>query len=178
MKIALIIFAVAIIGIIAFAVSSNMTSTLNTTVASSVIAGDAITVTISGEIYRPGTYTLDAGTKMIDLITAAGGVNTNADPLAYNAECVLKAKGTYYIAPVYDNSNTCAVSPIQKANVNTATAEILQSIAGFGKAVSTSLVNYRKDHPFMCLEEIKDVNGIGDATYMSVRDKITLRDAE
>ncbi len=178
MKIALIIFAVALIGVIAFAVTSNMTSTIQASVTSSVVAGDAITVTISGEIYRPGTYTLDEGATMLDLITAAGGANTNADALAYNVECVLENKGAYYIAPVYDNSNTCAVTPIVKANVNSATAETLQSVAGFGKVVSNAIVTYRKEHTFMSLEQIKDVSGIGDATYMSVRDKITLRDAD
>ena len=81
----------------------------------------------------------------------------------------------YYIAPVYDNSNTCSDKPIEKTNINLDDASTMQKIAGFSKTVSEAIVAYRSANPFKAIEEIKDVTGIGPATYTSTRNKITIR---
>ena len=51
----------------------------------------------------------------------------------------------------------------------------MQKIAGFSKTVSEAIVAYRSANPFKAIEEIKDVTGIGPATYTSTRNKITIR---
>ena len=114
---------------------------------------------------------------MLDLITAASGTTSNADALAFNTDYVLSNKGSYYIAPMYDNSNNCSASPITKCNVNSDDAETLQAVAGFSKTVANAVVNYRLTNTFRAIEEIKNVSGIGSATYIAVRDRITLRSA-
>ena len=115
---------------------------------------------------------------MIDLITAAGGTTSNADYLAWNADYVLSNKGSYYISPIYDNSNTCSLEPIAKANLNADDAETLQKVAGFTKTVASAIVSYRLSVSFGSIEDMKLVSGIGQATYISTRDKVTLRSAE
>lgn len=178
MKVIAIIVAVTIVALVAFAAVDHMINAPTVTaISSSIVDENALTATISGEINRPGTYVLSEGAKLIDLITAASGTTSNADTLAFNTDFVLQKKGSYYIAPIYDNGNTCAVTPIVKANINKASQEDLISIAGFGKAAASALVSYRASTTFYAIEEIKNVSGIGDATYISVRDKITLRDA-
>ena len=176
MKMILIVVVVTMVALVGFGVASKAHSAITTSNTTSVASDNLISVAISGCINKPGTYKLTLGKSLIDLITAAGGVTTNADSLAYNPNHLLVAKDEYYIAPIYDNSNTCSTDPILKVNVNTASADSLQTIAGFSKSVSAAVVSYRATATFDTLEQIKEVKGCGQATYITVRDKITLRD--
>lgn len=176
MKTILIIVVISLVGLVAFGVAYNfVVAPPSTTAVTSTSQAAGLTLTISGEVTRPGTYVLDSGAKMIDLITAAGGTTSNADSLAWNAEFQCVNKGSYYIAPIYDNSNTCSLEPIKKANINADDAETLQSVAGFTKTVANAIVSYRVSGSFAALEDMKNVSGVGQATYISTRDKVTLR---
>jgi hypothetical protein len=42
------------------------------------------------------------------------GATSNADPKAYDTSFILRTSKPSYIAPIYDNGNTCAVTPISK----------------------------------------------------------------
>ena len=178
MKAILIIVILTLVGLVAFGVAYNFVispPSSSAVTSSGNITG--LTLTISGEVVRPGTYVLDNGAKMIDLISAAGGTTSNADYLAFESDYALENKGSYYIAPIYDNSNTCSLEPIQKANINADDAETLQSIAGFTKSVASAIVSYRMSNAFKSIEDMKKVSGIGQATYISTRDRVTLKSA-
>lgn len=179
MKTILLIIGLTAVALVAFGVVHGLTTQEAVApVTSSLSSVEGLTVTISGEVNRPGTYVLDVGSKLIDLINAASGTTSNADTLAFNTDYVLKTKGAYYIAPLYDNSNTCSASPISKVNINTATADALMATAGFSKSVANAIVSYRASSPFESLEDMVNVPGIGSATYMSTRDHLTLRDGK
>ena len=60
-------------------------------------------ITIEGEVEKPGTYVLEDGVTMSDLILAAGGLTTNADERCYFPTAVLEEGMTYYIAPLTKN---------------------------------------------------------------------------
>ena len=178
MKTILIIVALTAVCLVGFGIAHALTVSdpvVTTSSVASSIAG--ISVTISGQVNRPGTFVLDTGATMMDLINAAGGTSENADTLAFNTDYVLTAKGSYYIAPLRDFNNTCSNTPITKVNVNSADVDSLMATAGFSKSVASALVSYRASATFGALEDITNVPGIGQATYMSVRDKIRLRDA-
>ena len=178
MKTIAIIIALTIVSIVAFSLAGSFISQTTTDATTSSLASTStITVTISGAVTKPGTFVLAADSVLQDLIASADGTTSNADTLAYNVDYVLKNKGSYYIAPLYDNSNTCATTPITKVNINTGSETDLVDIGGFGKAAAQSIASYRLSHVFQALEEIKDVSGIGDATFRAVRDRIRLRDA-
>lgn len=66
-------------------------------------------------------------------------------------------------------------TPAEKININTASAEDLDFLPGIGAVLAERIVDYREEHGgFRSLEEIKEVSGIGDATYEEIRDLITL----
>ena len=177
MKTILIIVVFVIVGIVGVGAASKLVSG-NVTISkvSSEADETLLTLTIAGQVANPGTYKLSAGKTVIDLITMAGGTTSNADTLTFTTTHVLESKENYYIAPIYDNANTCSSDPITKVNINTASADDLRNVAGFSKTVSAAVVSYRSGNPFETLEEIMDVPGCGQATYISVRDKIRLRD--
>ena len=179
MKTILIIVAVAAVCLVGFGATYAMINATNTPITQSSVeqAGDGIQAAISGEVNFPGTYVLKQGATLLDLITAAQGTNSNADSLAFNTDYAIENKGSYYIAPLYDNSNNCSASPIVKTNINQDDADTMQSVAGFTKTVANAIVSYRASAPFKAIEEIKNVSGIGAATYEKVKARITLRSA-
>ncbi|MCQ2742927.1 MAG: ComEA family DNA-binding protein [Bacilli bacterium] len=175
-KVIIAVLVVTVIGIVAFAAVENATNGIVSGPISTMTDIDMLTCTISGEVTRPGTYLVDAGGTLADLMSKASGATSNADPLAFNLDYVLEDGMSFYIAPIYDNGDTCAVTPISKVNINTAEKTELMNVPGFGDAVATSLVNYRNETGlFYRLEEIKNVIGIGEATFTKAKDHITLK---
>ncbi len=62
-----------------------------------------------------------------------------------------------------------------KININTATVEELESLPGIGPAKAKAIVNYREtESVFIEIEDIMNVSGIGQKTYESLKDYITV----
>lgn len=62
-----------------------------------------------------------------------------------------------------------------KININTATKEELMMIPGIGEAKAESIIKYRSDHGnFKKIEDIKEVNGIGDGVFAKIKESITI----
>lgn len=140
---------------------------------------NTFTYTIEGEVNKVGTYTLSDNVSMADLIEAAGGVSANADDRAYFESASLTAGQTYYIASKYDASDVCGNNEITKVNINKDDAKKLMSINGITSSVASSIVSYRAEKgTFETLEQLKEVYGIGDATYRRVRNFVILHDSE
>lgn len=60
-----------------------------------------------------------------------------------------------------------------KIDLNTATSEELKTLDGIGDAKANAIVEYRSEYgPFTSIEEIKNVKGIGDGIFESIKDKI------
>lgn len=178
-KVIIIALIVTVIAIVAFAAVENVTNQMVGTISSSLESdADTLSITISGEVTRPGTYILEVGSTLNEVLKKASGATSNADPLSFNTDYVCENGMSFYIAPLYDNGDTCAVTPISKQNINTADKSALMEIPGFGDAIATSLLSYRSGTAlFRRLEEIKNVPGIGEATFTKAKDHMTLKDA-
>ena len=62
-----------------------------------------------------------------------------------------------------------------KININTATVEELQKLTGIGQAKAQSIIDYRnKNGGFKDIEEIKNVQGIGESAFEKIKDNITI----
>ncbi len=61
-------------------------------------------------------------------------------------------------------------------NINTASlAELDEGITGVGPAIAGKIIDYRNTNgPFKTIEEIKNVSGIGDVTFLKMKDQITV----
>lgn len=66
------------------------------------------------------------------------------------------------------------VSVGDKININTATVEQLDTLPGIGPAYAAAIINYRQEHPFVTIEEIKDIKGIGEKTFEKLSGLITV----
>lgn len=136
---------------------------------------NTFTVTIEGEVYKAGSYTMNEGALMSDLIEAAGGVNNNADQRAYYNEATLTSGMTYYIASRYDSSDLCNTSEVDKVNINNDDANTLANVNGITSTIANSIVTYRNENGlFSTIEQLMEVYGIGSATYRKVRNYVIL----
>ena len=149
------------------------------TTADTTEVGEVFSYTVEGEVSKPGTYTLADNATMADLIDAAGGIASNADDRAYFLTAQLTAGQTYFIASKFDATDVCGNTTIEKVNINSDTADQLSSINGITASVASSIVSYRQEKgTFQTLEQLKDVYGIGDATYRRVRNLVILHAEE
>jgi competence protein ComEA len=126
-----------------------------------------ISATISGAVKKPGTYSITNNAFLNELIDAAGGLSETADSDTFNLEYVItETKQSFYIG---------AVSVNQKISINNATIEELELLPSIGVISATNIVNYRKNNGnFLKLEDILNVDRIGEKTYLAIRDLIKL----
>ncbi len=64
---------------------------------------------------------------------------------------------------------------LAQVNINTATAQELQTLNGIGPSKAAAIVEYRNANgPFKSPEDIKNVRGIGNGIYQKISSEITV----
>jgi competence protein ComEA len=62
----------------------------------------------------------------------------------------------------------------QRLNINTATSQELQTLPGIGPQLAKRIIAHRQTHgPFLSADHITEVRGIGEKTFLRIRDSIT-----
>ena len=65
-----------------------------------------------------------------------------------------------------------------KLDLNTATAEELTTLPGIGETIAQRIVDYRAvSGGFVTIEQLMEVNGIGEAKFEDLKDFITVEEA-
>jgi competence protein ComEA len=72
-------------------------------------------------------------------------------------------------------AQTGKVQSSEKVNLNSATAEQLQTLPGVGPAMAKSILEYRtKVGKFSKIEELMNVKGIGEKRFQQMKERLTL----
>lgn len=174
-------------------VSANIEETTT-----SVINDEKIFVDIKGSVKNPGVYEVDANSIINDVITLAGGLTKNAFTKNINLSKKVTNEMVIYIyskkemtskTTTVQNDAICVTEVIHYdncikeeetdtnsslVNINTASKEELTTVSGIGASKADAIISYREKTPFTKIEDIKNVNGIGDSLFEKIKEYITV----
>ncbi|KGA18298.1 hypothetical protein GM50_9165 [freshwater metagenome] len=138
----------------------------------------ALVIDVTGEVVSPGVYELPAGSRVIDAIKAAGGARPKAALSELNLARIIKDGEQIYVDPIYTAGSPTrvgskAAAPRGPININRANASDLDSLDGIGPVIAKRIIAYRTTNgPFVVLEDLLKVSGIGDAKFAQFKEKI------
>ena len=153
-------------------------------------AGDALVVVhVAGEVHRPGVYRLRASDRVQDAVDLAGGATRRANLDGLNLAAKLE-DGRQIVVPRKGASAggvaaTAGGAPSEggagggtsggPVNLNTATAEQLDTLDGVGPTTAQKIIDYREQHGgFGSVNELDRIPGIGEKRMAALRDQVTV----
>ena len=141
----------------------------------------AIVVDVAGKVLHPNIYTLPAGSRAADAITAAGGALKGVALTDINlAHILVDGEQIVVGAPpvVVSSSKTGGKrgkSSTAIVNINTATAIQLEVLAGVGPVMAAKIIAYRNTHgKFTTIDGIAKVPGFGKAKFAIVKSQLRI----
>jgi competence protein ComEA len=152
----------------------------------STTAPPELVVHAAGAVVAPGVLRLPTGSRVEDLLAAAGGPSPDADVDRVNLAAPLADGQRVWIprvgeatppevpgdAPGPPGAGGEAEGPV---DLNTATAEQLDTLPGVGPATAAAIIEHReRQGPFRSVEDLLDVPGIGDAKLAQLRDLVSV----
>jgi competence protein ComEA len=156
--------------------------------ASSTGTPATLTVHAAGAVASPGVYTVAAGARVADVVTAAGGPLPEADVDRLNLAARVADGDRVFVPrrgdPATSGSGSDAggssggagggvaatTTPAGPLDLNAATPEQLDTLPGVGPATARAIVTYRTRHGrFRSVTELLDVPGIGPAKLEAIR---------
>jgi competence protein ComEA len=162
-------------------------------------AGATIAVDVVGRVRRPGLVRLPQGSRVLDAIEAAGGTASGAELEAVNLARKLvdgeqirvprhgetiaapsvggPASGATPGTPGQPGAAGGAGEPGVPLDLNTATAEQLDTLPGIGEVTANQIIAYRTAHPFRSVDDLRQVPGIGDRRFELLKDLVTVAGA-
>jgi competence protein ComEA len=139
----------------------------------------AVVVHAAGAVLHPGVYSLRPGSRVQDLVAAAGGAAPGAQLDRLNLAALL-VDGTQVYVPREGEAapavgGPAAATPSGPLNLNTATEEQLDELPGVGPATAQAIIQAReKRGGFRSVDDLLDVRGIGPAKLDALRDLVTV----
>ena len=155
-----------------------------------VPVGGPLVVHVAGAVQRPGVVELRAGDRVADALAAVGGSLPDADLAGLNLARPL-VDGEQVVVPVVGEAGAGAGGtgaggaggqqpdahlPDGRLDLNRATAADLEELPGVGPVLAGRIVAHREQEgPFSEEAELREVSGIGEATWASLRDLVGVR---
>lgn len=153
-------------------------------------------IQIEGAVVYPGVYSVPPGSRLKDALQAAGGTLAEADLRSLNLARLLTDGERIDVpykagfSPLVENtptsqspstqpsaSTTPQSTPITLLNINYATQEELEKLPGIGPVLAQRIIEYRETYgPFTDIEELLNVEGIGQALLDRIRHLITVEE--
>jgi competence protein ComEA len=137
-----------------------------------------LVVQAAGAVAKPGLYRLVPGSRVDDLVQAAGGLAADADPDRINLAAPLSDGQKVYVPRTgeqvpadADTGRPAGSSPsAAPLDLNAATVAQLDALPGVGPATAQAIVDYRAQHGrFRSVDDLLGVRGIGPAKLDQIR---------
>lgn len=153
-------------------------------------------VYMTGAVETPGVYEVREGSRLEDVVAAAGGATKEADLNAVNLAARVGDGEHWNLPKLGEAAASDSVVPATqptgglqttggpqangraqgKINLNSASAAELEELPGIGEVRAGAIVAYREANgPFTSIDAVTDVSGIGPATLETIRDLVEAR---
>ncbi|GAB3995242.1 helix-hairpin-helix domain-containing protein [Nocardioides marmoraquaticus] len=141
-----------------------------------------VTVHVAGKVRRPGVLELPTGSRVDDAVRQAGGARRGTDLSGLNLARVL-VDGEQVLVGVVGPVPGAAASAAEQApgsaaalvSLNTATLDQLDTLPGVGPVTAQKILDWREANgAFSAVEELLEVDGIGDKTLAEIAPHVTL----
>jgi competence protein ComEA len=154
-----------------------------------VLASADLVVEIVGAVQQPGVYRLPVGSRVGDLLTAAGGYGPRVDTARSERELNLAATltdGVQVRVPSRDDAAGTggaralssgagsAQATGSKVDLNHATQAELEALPGIGPATAKKILAARDEAPFASVDELRSRGILGEKTFDKLRDLVTV----
>lgn len=140
-----------------------------------------VTVDVEGKVRRPGIAVLDAGSRVVDAIEAAGGARPGVDLSGLNLARVLVDGEQILVGAPAPVGLAASAVPAPGApsgplvNLNTASQVELEGLPDVGPVTAQAIIAWRDENGgFSAVEELLEVDGIGDATLGKLAPYVTV----
>lgn len=138
----------------------------------------SITIDVSGGVKKPGVYQVAQGSRGADVIAAAGGFSSEADPdqvaLVINLAHKVSDESKLYI-PVASDRSLKSDQPVamttQLVSINFATAMELETLPGIGTKRTDDIISNR---PYTTLDELISKAGLTQKQFDDILSVIEL----
>ena len=137
-----------------------------------------LVIDVSGAVASPGVYMLPVGSRVIDAITIAGGLTTQADTDAVaatiNQASVLSDGAKVYIpilGKTIQQPEGSSVLSGKTVSINTASESELDTLSGVGPVTAKKIIDNR---PYTKLEDLVAKKAVGQSLFDKLKNQLTL----
>jgi competence protein ComEA len=141
----------------------------------------SVTVDVAGKVRRPGIAVLDSGSRVVDALKAAGGARSGVDLSGLNLARVLVDGEQILVGEPAPVGLAASAVPSAGApggplvNLNTASQGELEALPEVGPVTAQAILAWRTEHGgFTSVDELLEVDGIGDATLGQLAPYVTV----
>ncbi|MBC6974535.1 helix-hairpin-helix domain-containing protein [Bacillus sp. Xin] len=136
-----------------------------------------IVIDVKGAVHREGVYEMGMGARVKDGIEKAGGFLPEADITKVNLAQLMQDQMLLYVPKKGEQVQGANLPSEQegKIQINVASKEQLEKITGIGPRKAENIMKYREEHgPFQKMEDLLEVDGIGEKSLEKIKDKIII----
>lgn len=157
------------------ACGSSPTLSSNTSTSFTTDTSNDCLIDLRGEVMHPGIYKVESGSLLYNVIELAGGFTAYANITNLNLVSVITSNMKIVIEKKEEDKDF--VNPVghSKININTCTKVELLTLPGIGDSKANAILAYReKVGAFQQIEELLQVNGIGQTLFQEIQALITI----